>query len=83
MRGMRHPLTGALYELEAPGRVRVSTDTKRGVFDADGRWVSGDRLPVCPNLAGWIARGPSEPTELSQHRRFRNIAQPRTIEEIA
>jgi hypothetical protein len=71
-RGMRHPITGALYEMCAEG-VRVTTAKRVGVFDSDGRWLMGDRFDVCPNLCGWIGRGPSEPTDLSQHRRFRTV----------
>lgn len=72
MRGMRHPLTHALYELCDEG-VRVTDGNQIGVYDNDGRWVSGDRFLVCPNLCGWIGTGPREPSTLKDHRRFRNV----------
>ena len=75
MRGLRHPLTQAVYELcdDAPG-VRVTTsDGQVGVFDAAGHWVSGDRFPVDLHMCEWVGAGPREPEDLSTNRRFRSI----------
>lgn len=72
MRGMRHPLTLALYELCDEG-VRVVDGDRTGVYDSFGQWVSGDRFLVCPNMCGWIGTGPREPSTLKDHRRFRNV----------
>lgn len=72
MRGMRHPLTRALYEMCDEG-VLVTHGGRQGVFDNEGKWLSGDRFPVCPNLCGWIGRGPREPADLSDNRRFRSV----------
>ncbi len=74
MRGMRHPLTRALYEICDDG-VLVTHGDRRGVFDDDGRWISGDRFSVCPNLCGWIGRGPRMPMDLSDNRRFRSVVE--------
>ena len=73
MRGMRHPITQALYELCDKG-VLVTHGTRRGVFDPDGRWISGDNFMVCPNMCGWIGRGPVIPSDLSENRRSRSVA---------
>ena len=72
MRGMRHPLTRALYEMCDEG-VRVTHGARQGVFDNEGQWLSGDRFAVCPNLCGWIGRGPAQPADLSDNRRFRSV----------
>ena len=78
-RGMRHPLTLALSELCGDG-VRVTDGQKVGVYDSTGRWVSGDRFLVCPNLCGWIGDGPREPSTLKDHRRFRNVVLKQTTD---
>lgn len=72
MRGMRHPLTNALYEMCDEG-VLITDGARRGVYDTDGRWLSGDRFSVCPNMCGWIGRGPRVAEDLSQNRRFRSV----------
>ncbi|MEY2401853.1 MAG: hypothetical protein QOJ08_1964 [Ilumatobacteraceae bacterium] len=72
MRGMKHPLTGAMYEICDEG-VRVTHGDREGIFDNDGRWIAGDRISACPNLCGWIGRGPRQPMDLSDNRRFRSV----------
>ena len=58
MRGMRHPLTRALYEMCDEG-VLVTHGGRQGVFDNEGKWLSGDRFPVCPEPV-WLDRsGPA------------------------
>jgi hypothetical protein len=55
MRSIRHPLSGALYDLEANGVVRVTRqDGKTGVFRPDGSYLSGDLYFADPHLCGWI-----------------------------
>jgi hypothetical protein len=75
MRGIRHPLSQAVYELreDGPG-VRVTTpDGQVGVFDAAGHWTSGDKFPVDMHMCEWVGAGPREPEDLSTNRRFRSI----------
>ena len=56
MRSIRHPLSGALYDLEADGTVRVAaSDGKLGLFKVDGSYLSGDLYFADPHLCGWIA----------------------------
>lgn len=54
MNGVRHPFTDALYEPE-DGLVRVTLGRRRGLFDADGRWVAGDLREADVHLCGWVA----------------------------
>jgi hypothetical protein len=55
MRSIPHPLSGALYDLEANGVIRVTgRDGKSGLFRADGTYVSGDVYFADPQLCGWI-----------------------------
>jgi hypothetical protein len=54
MRSIRHPLSGALYDLQADGTVRVEKDGKSGTFGADGSYVSGDIHSADPQMCVWI-----------------------------
>jgi hypothetical protein len=54
MRSMRHPLSGAIYDLEADGNVRVEKDGKAGRFRTDGTYLSGDIYAADPHLCQWI-----------------------------
>lgn len=55
MRTIKHPLSGAVYDLDADGTVQVvTTDGRRGVFDAQGVWISGDVKQADPHLCVWI-----------------------------
>jgi hypothetical protein len=55
MRSIRHPLSGALYDLEANGVLRVTThDGKTGLFRGDGTYINGDLYFADPHLCGWI-----------------------------
>jgi len=54
VRAIRHPLSGALYDLQPDGMVRVEKDGRAGVFRSDGTWVSGDIYFADPHLCGWI-----------------------------
>jgi hypothetical protein len=60
MRTRRHPLSGALYDVRPDGNVDVTEDGVTGVFDADGRWVSGELRRCDPMLTNWLA-GPQLP----------------------
>ncbi len=61
MRQIRHPLSGALYDLNEDGTVTVTKDGREGRFTAQGRWLAGDLRSADPQLCGWIA-GPALPS---------------------
>jgi hypothetical protein len=54
MRGIRHPLTGALYELDGEGHVLVSTDTESGTFTFHGEHVAGSLRFADPHMCVWL-----------------------------
>ncbi len=54
MRSIRHPLSGALYDLQADGTIRVEKDGKSGTFRPDGSYISGEIFFADPHLCGWI-----------------------------
>ncbi len=55
MHGLVHPVSGALYEQDGQGNVRVVQDESVGLFRSDGSWVSGDVYEADPQLCGWVA----------------------------
>jgi hypothetical protein len=57
MRQIRHPLSGAIYELDDEGQIVVSRDGVDGRFTAEGRWLSGAVRTADPELCRWIASG--------------------------
>ena len=73
MRGMRHPLTDVVYELDDEGNIRLTDGDRIGPFDRHGRWLAGDRIVPDPELCLWVGAGPREPVDLSTNRRFRNV----------
>ena len=54
MRSIRHPLSGALYDLQTDGTVRVEKDGRSGTFRADGTYLSGDIYAADPQMCVWI-----------------------------
>ena len=60
MRQIRHPLSGALYDLNEDGTVTVSKDGLDGRFSSEGQWLSGELRTADPQLCGWMA-GPQLP----------------------
>jgi hypothetical protein len=54
MRSIRHPLSGALYDLQTDGTVRVEKDGKSGTFRADGSYLSGDIHSADPQMCVWL-----------------------------
>jgi len=54
MRSIRHPLSGALYDRQPDGTVRVEKDGRAGLFRADGSYISGDIYFADPQMCGWI-----------------------------
>jgi hypothetical protein len=68
MRSIRHPLSGALYGLEANGVVRVTgRDGKTGFFRPDGSYLSGDLYFADPHLCGWIGGSDLNSSYRSRH----------------
>jgi hypothetical protein len=56
VRTIKHPLSGALYDVQDDGRVRVESTTGQvGIFDVHGVWQSGDLKQADPHLCLWIA----------------------------
>ena len=61
MRQLRHPLSGALYEMEND-LVKVTTrDGRVGFFDAAGVWVRGEKFSADPHVCVWVG-GPQLPS---------------------
>ena len=55
LRSIRHPLSGAVYDLREDGSIHVKgRDEREGVFDKNGRWVSGELKHADPHLCLWI-----------------------------
>jgi hypothetical protein len=55
MRSIRHPLSGALYDLTTDGTVEVTApDGRSGRFRSDGTYLSGNLYFADPHLCGWI-----------------------------
>jgi hypothetical protein len=56
MNGTRHPFTKWLYEPVGDGTVRVTaTDARIGIFDIDGRWISGPLREADGQVCHWVA----------------------------
>jgi hypothetical protein len=70
MRGIKHPLSGAVYDLQSDGTIRVDKDGKSGIFRADGSYVSGEIFFADPHLCVWIG-GRELP---SRHRQAAEVA---------
>ncbi len=71
MSGLKHPLSGAVYDLTGDGAVRVTTEDSSGTFDKNGVWISGDLRSCDPQMCNWIASGvyklaPRRPTSYRQ-----------------
>ncbi len=55
MKGIVHPMTGALYAEDGHGNVRVeSKDGRVGIYTPAGARLSGDKIDVDIHLAGWV-----------------------------
>lgn len=63
MRQLRHPLSGALYEIDpGTGLVKVTAHERVGWFDARGRWQRGELRSADIHLCQWVG-GPQPGTE--------------------
>jgi hypothetical protein len=53
---LRHPVSGAIYDLEADGLIRVETkDGKVGWFHRDASWSKGELREADPHVIGWLS----------------------------
>ena len=71
MSGLKHPLSGAVYDLTDDGAIQVTTEDSSGTFDKNGVWISGDLRSCDPQMCNWIASGvhklaPRRPTSYVQ-----------------
>ena len=55
MRTIKHPLSGALYDLTDDGAIEVTKNGKRGLFDDQGIWLEGEIRQADAHLCLWIA----------------------------
>jgi hypothetical protein len=55
VRSIKHPLSGAIYDLTEQGTIRVDKNGVTGEFDAQGRWLGGELEQADPHLCLWIA----------------------------
>ena len=55
MRTIRHPLSGATYDLTEQGTIVVDKSGVSGEFTEHGVWLSGQLKQADPHLCGWIA----------------------------
>jgi len=51
---LEHPFSGAIYAGLEDGRVDVTKDGRRGIFDFRGAWVEGDLRTADPELCRWV-----------------------------
>ena len=53
---MRHPLTGAIYDVQEDSTVLVTAkDGRSGYFTDGGTWLSGDLGEADPHMCQWLA----------------------------
>jgi hypothetical protein len=57
---LKHPLSGATYELRKDGNVRVENNGISGIFRFNGQYLSGELRQADPHLLLWMA-GPQLP----------------------
>ena len=55
MRTIRHPLSGATYDLTDAGTIIVTKNDLSGEFTSQGVWIAGDLKQADPHLCVWIA----------------------------
>ena len=67
MSGLKHPLSGAVYDLTEDGMIKVPSEESWGLFDREGVWISGELRTSDPQMCNWIASSvyelaPARPT---------------------
>ena len=65
MRTIKHPLSGAMYDLTPDGTIEVTKNGQRGLFTEHGVWLEGALRQADPHLCLWIAGTPL-PNRFSQ-----------------
>ena len=55
MRTIKHPLSGATYDLTDEGTIQVQKGDQIGWFTEHGVWLRGDLRHADPHLCLWIA----------------------------
>jgi hypothetical protein len=66
MTKLRHPLNGAIYELQANGLIKVDDRGTVGVFRPDGRHESGKLTQADLHILGWMSTR-EKPTKDNPH----------------
>ncbi len=62
MAQLKHPISGATYTLIEDGLVEVDNNGLKGLFDAEGRHLSGKLTRADPHMLVWLA-GPQLPAD--------------------
>ncbi|MDA3038749.1 MAG: hypothetical protein O3C27_04310 [Actinomycetota bacterium] len=57
MPGLKHPLSGAVYDVTEDGTISVTTADTWGRFDREGVWIEGDLRSCDPQMCNWLASG--------------------------
>ena len=70
MRQLRHPLSGAIYEIDDDGNVMVTRDGMVGRFTGNGAWLHGDLRHADPELCRWVKSGNHPSPRLKASRRY-------------
>ncbi len=70
MRQLRHPLSGAIYEVDEEGNVMVTRAGMVGVFTRNGEWLRGDLRHADPELCRWVSSGNHPSPRLRASRRY-------------
>jgi hypothetical protein len=70
VRQIRHPLSGAVYELDDDGHIVVTRNGAAGVFSGNGKWLHGEIRVADPELCRWIDSGNHPSPRLKASRRY-------------
>ena len=80
MRKLRHPLSGAIYEVDHDGLVLVtSREGVTGRFTDQGEWVEGDLKHCDPHVCVWVGG----PQLMSRHEEAKLAAEKAGAEQTA
>lgn len=65
MRTIKHPLSGATYDLTERGTILVQKQGRTGEFTEQGVWLDGEIKQADPHLCLWIG-GRQQPNRFRQ-----------------